>query len=67
MMKHSDDDGDLSVIAGKGQILFACSKGHYWIVEAQEGSVSLEEEPSRRLTDFIGRDRKAMRDVFPLA
>lgn len=35
MMKHLEDDGDLSVfINDEGQIGIVCSKGHQWKVEA---------------------------------
>lgn len=29
-MKHTDDDGDLSVFISGDQVLFACNKGHAW-------------------------------------
>ena len=29
-MKHTDDDGDLSVFISGDSLLFACSKGHAW-------------------------------------
>ena len=32
MLKHTDDDGDLSVFTSGEEILFACRKGHYWMV-----------------------------------
>ena len=53
LLKHSDDDGDLSVIASGGEILIACNRGHYWIVPAAQRSVdvavngSLELESTR--------------------
>ena len=29
-LKHTDDDGDLSVFISGDLVLFACSKGHAW-------------------------------------
>jgi hypothetical protein len=29
-MKHTDDDGELSVLVSGDLVLFACSKGHAW-------------------------------------
>jgi hypothetical protein len=34
--KHTDDDGDLSIFASLGEVLIACSKGHYWLLQLQE-------------------------------
>ncbi len=40
VLKHHDDDGDLSIVAEAGQLLIACNKGHYWIVEAEVHTIS---------------------------
>jgi hypothetical protein len=29
-LKHTDDDGDLSVFVSGNQVLFACNHGHAW-------------------------------------
>lgn len=29
-LKHTDDDGDLSIFVSGGEILFACNHGHAW-------------------------------------
>src|SRR5262249_16809104 len=34
--KHTDDAGDLSIFASYGEVLIACSKGHYWLLQLQE-------------------------------
>lgn len=34
VLRHTDDDGVLSIFASGDDVLFACSKGHWWIVEA---------------------------------
>jgi len=44
VMTHQDDGGDLSVFAGADQILFACNKGHYWILEAAVHEVKHRED-----------------------
>ena len=41
-MKHTDDDGDLSVFAAGDQILFACTGGHFWLVEARQQQIPRE-------------------------
>lgn len=34
-MKHSDDDGTLTLFADGNKVLIACNRGHYWIFDAQ--------------------------------
>jgi len=34
VFRHTDDNGTLSVFASGDEVLFACSKGHWWIVTA---------------------------------
>lgn len=34
VLKHTEDDGDLSIFAADDEILIACQKGHFWIVAA---------------------------------
>lgn len=29
-LKHTDDDGDLSIFVSGDQVLFACNNGHVW-------------------------------------
>lgn len=29
-MKHTDDDGDLSILVSGDLVLFACNRGHAW-------------------------------------
>ena len=38
-MKHTDDDGDLSVFAAGDQVLFACTGGHFWVIDAKQQEV----------------------------
>ena len=40
MMKHNEDDGDLSVFAGTKGLIFVCEKGHFWILDATQQSKS---------------------------
>jgi len=35
MMKHQEDDGDLSIVAQDDTILIACNQGHYWLIPSQ--------------------------------
>ncbi|MGG5259304.1 hypothetical protein [Phycicoccus avicenniae] len=42
MLQHTDDDGALSVFASKDQVLIACAKGHYWLLDATQHQVSEE-------------------------
>lgn len=47
VMRHTEDDGELSVFAADDQLLFACSKGHFWIVDAQQqGSAAAVRGPA---------------------
>lgn len=58
MFKHNVEDGELSVFAGTDELLFACSKGHYWIIEATQHSVvagNRESAGSRDLGDGLLR------------
>ena len=32
-MKHTDDDGDLSIFVSGGEVLFACNHGHVWTAQ----------------------------------
>ena len=48
-LKHTDDDGDLSVFVSGNQVLFACNHGHAW-------TARLAVEP-RRLPRHTSRDR----------
>jgi hypothetical protein len=34
--KHTDDDGDLSIFTSYGEVLIACTHGHYWLLQLQE-------------------------------
>ena len=34
VLKHQDDDGDLSVVAQGDDLVFICSKQHYWVVSS---------------------------------
>jgi hypothetical protein len=40
MFHHVDDNGELSIFAGENELLFACSEGHYWIIEADKHDVA---------------------------
>jgi hypothetical protein len=55
MLKHVDDDGDLSVFANGRTLVFVCDKGgHYWTVDAAEQD-SLESNP-KKLQHIVGAD-----------
>jgi hypothetical protein len=41
-MKHTDDDGDLSIFVSGGEVLFACNHGHVWTAQ-----VSIEAHPAK--------------------
>ncbi|WP_147454089.1 hypothetical protein [Tessaracoccus antarcticus] len=38
-MEHTQDDGRISIFAGKDEILIACNKGHFWILTAKQESL----------------------------
>lgn len=57
-MKHSSDDGNLTLFAAEGEILIACDRGHYWRFAAQEGKV---ERPRLRDSD-VAESRGAAMD-----
>ena len=54
-MKHTDDDGDLSVFISGDLVLFACSKGHAWTAP-----VSIE--PGAGPTRHLGTDVEETQD-----
>lgn len=49
LMKHTDDNGDLSVFASEEEVLFVCSNGHWWIVNASSTGVAPEATAKRAL------------------
>ena len=60
-MKHTDDDGDLSVFAAGDQILFACTGGHFWVIDAKQQEVPRKSKGSKGLKaqalgDLVGFD-----------
>ncbi|WP_433663939.1 hypothetical protein ACQPW1_18600 [Nocardia sp. CA-128927] len=40
VMKHTEDEGDLSLFASGDQILIACSKGYFWVLDASQQLLS---------------------------
>jgi hypothetical protein len=38
-LRHTDDGGALSIFASEKEVLFACEKGHWWIVDASSTGV----------------------------
>lgn len=46
---HTDDGGDLSIFASGNEILIACNKGHYWLLNAKENSIPKSERGIRGL------------------
>jgi hypothetical protein len=39
VLKHHEDEGDLSVFASGNVVLISCSKGgHYWVIDAEQHS-----------------------------
>ena len=57
LMKHTENDGDLSIFAKGDQVLIACNKGCYWIFTAKQ---------QRRVGSFKiqGRNRDMIHDKF---
>ncbi len=41
---HQDDGGNVSLFGRDKQMLFACDKGHWWIVEAASAGTNEESE-----------------------
>lgn len=62
VFRHNDDEGALSVFASGDEILFACSKGHWWIVDAKE-SGKTDQAASRRARQGDLGDRLTSDDV----
>jgi len=38
-LKHTDDDGELSLFASGNELLIACNRGHFWTLKASQGHV----------------------------
>jgi hypothetical protein len=38
VLKHQEDDGDLSIFASGDVVLLACEHGHYWILDTKKYS-----------------------------
>ena len=38
VLKHLEDDGELSVFTEGDTVLIACENGHYWLIEAEQHS-----------------------------
>lgn len=54
LFKHTEDGGDLNVFASKDGLLFVCSLGHFWLVEASQMSGKTARSASIRMTsDFV--------------
>lgn len=56
-MKHSEDKGSLTFFADGGQILIACDKGHYWMIDAKYGEIAPAGEPAPRIQISADLDR----------
>lgn len=66
MLKHTEDDGELSVFASGEELLFACSKGHAWIVKAS-AALTIEHgeaKPNRITRGTSHLNISALRDKF---
>lgn len=50
-MKHTDDDGDLSIFVSGGEVLFACNHGHVWTAQV---SIEAHAEKTRHVHDDSG-------------
>lgn len=48
-MKHSEDKGNLTFFSDGGQILIACDKGHYWLIDAKYGEISPAADGAARI------------------
>lgn len=51
-MTHQGDEGELSIFAGAEQVLIACNKGHYWLLEAAVHEVRGSDESVDSGTDL---------------
>lgn len=60
-MKHSSDDGNLTLFSAGGEILIACDRGHYWRFAATEGTV---EQPDLTLGHSGARSAAPDLDKF---
>lgn len=47
VFRHTEDDGELSVFASKDQVLVACARGHYWLLDAEQHRVSPDADEGR--------------------
>lgn len=56
LLKHTDDDGDLSVFASEEQVLFVCSKGHWWVVDAVSTGSAPKSAVSKARKDAAARE-----------
>lgn len=39
-MKHSEDQGNLTLFSDGDEILIACDRGHYWTFRATSGQIT---------------------------
>ena len=39
VLKHQEDEGDLSIFASGDVVLLACEHGHYWVLDAKKHSL----------------------------
>lgn len=62
VMKHLEDDGDLSIFAKADEILFACKKGHWWLVKA--GQYQTESGGRQTLAPKLSTNFTELRDRF---
>ena len=53
ILKHTDDDGDLSVFASGTEVLFVCSKGHWWIVDASSTGTAPKAAAKRAMEGIV--------------
>lgn len=68
VFRHPDDDGDLSVFASGSEVLFVCTQGHWWIVQATSSGTTNKSAATKAAAgeEVTGRSAKAVRSAAEL-
>ena len=59
-MKHTDDDGELSVFVSGDLVLFACDRGHAWTVPV---SIEPGVGPTRHVDTDVGETEDELEEL----